>query len=95
MKDDGQPEPRPESIPSKNADSGESVLVGEKRSRPAAELNEISADIEILFKARDTMKRAKKEYDEARKTIKDLFEPIIKAFDIPEHIGSKPCSPKE
>ena len=77
IKHDCQPEPRPEPILSKNADSGEMVLVGEKRSRPAAELTEISADIELLFKARDTMKRAKKEYDEARKTIKDLFEPII------------------
>ena len=95
IKNDGQPKPRPEPIDSKNAESDEAKLLGEKRSRSVAELTEISADIELLFKARDTMKRAKKEYDEARKTIQDLFEPIKKAFDMPEHIGSKPSSPKE
>ena len=40
------------------------------------------------------MKRAKKDYDEARKAIQLLFEPIKQAFDMPDFLGSKPGSPK-
>ena len=68
--------------------------LGEKRPRPAADLNEYGADIALLFEARDTMKRAKKDYDEARQAIQLLFEPIKQAFDMPDFLGSKPGSPK-
>ena len=76
IKDPRQPGPGAEPIPAMSAESGDARQLGEKRYRPAAERTEIGADIALLFEARDTMKRAKKEYDEARQAIEDLFEPI-------------------
>ena len=70
-------------------------LSEKKRPRPAENLNEYGTDIARLFEARDTMKRAKTEYEEARKTITLLFDPIKKAFDMPDFLGSKPSSPKD
>ena len=86
---------QPQPTPTKLAESSEMALLGEKRPRPAKDLTDINADIALLFKARDTMKQAKKEYDGARKVIKLLFEPIKQAFDMPAIDGSKPNSPKE
>ena len=94
VKDDAKLQISSEPNPAGVAMSGEMPQLGMQRPRPAADLTEYGADIALLFEARDTMKRAKKEHDEARQVIRICFETIKDVFDMPDLIGSKPTSPK-
>jgi hypothetical protein len=55
--------------PSSFAQSCEERQIGQRRPDQPSDINRFGADIGLIFEARETMKRAKLEYEDARQII--------------------------
>ena len=55
--------------PSSFAQSCEERQIGQKIPDQPSDINRFGADIGLIFEARETMKRTKRDYEDARQTI--------------------------
>ncbi len=66
-----------------------------KRSRPEEDIQQrYCEELMLVFSYRDTMKRARQDYEEARAGLLALKETVTSLFDAPDLPRTKPNSPK-
>ena len=66
-----------------------------KRPRPEDDSQQrYHEELMLVFSYRDTMKRARQDYEEARAGLLAIKESVTSLFDAPDLPGTKPNSPK-